>query len=134
MAHVNFSKQFGLAKIHLRDMRKTLGSAGRGLLAGAAGAALFLSNVGRSVRDTAVRFKDQPFSQKKKSEEVYDVKKSTVIALMVALAAVAGVLGALYFYVLRREKELDEYEQLLFSEDFNEDMLDPVDDLATDEA
>ncbi len=48
--------------------------------------------------------------------------------------AVAGVLGALYFYVLRREKELDEYEQLLFSEDFNDDVLDPVDEPAQEDA
>ncbi|MDL2219378.1 phosphatase [Ruminococcaceae bacterium OttesenSCG-928-O06] len=55
------------------------------------------------------------------------MRKSTVVALFVALAAVAGVLGALYVYILRRERELDEYEQLLFSEDFNDDLLDPID-------
>ncbi|NLW78069.1 MAG: phosphatase [Ruminococcaceae bacterium] len=52
------------------------------------------------------------------------MKKSTVVALLVALAAVAGILAALYFYVLRRERELDEYEQLLFSEDFDDDLMD----------
>lgn len=124
-ARSNVSKAFSLAKVHMRDMRKMLGTTGRGLLAGLTGAALFLSNLGSSVRRTAVDLKDQAFHSKKKSGEVLEVKKSTVIALLVALAAVAGVLGALYFYVLRREKELDEYEQLLFSEDFNDDVLEP---------
>lgn len=124
-ARSNISKAFGLAKINLRDMRKKLGTTGKGLIAGATGAALFLSNLGKSVHSTAVDLKDQAFHSKKKSGEVLEVKKSTVIALLVALAAVAGVLGALYFYVLRREKELDEYEQLLFSEDFNDDVLEP---------
>ena len=38
------------------------------------------------------------------------------------LAAVAGALGAAFFYLRRREEELDEYEQLLFSEDYSEEM------------
>ncbi len=61
---------------------------------------------------------------KKDEQEGVKMKKSTLIAIFVALAAVAGVLGALYVYVLRREKELDEYEQLLFSEEFNDDFVD----------
>lgn len=117
-ARSNVSKAYGFAKTQMRGMRKGLGSTGKGLIAGATGAALFLSNLGNSVRSTAV-------GPTKKSREVLEMRKSTVIALLVALAAVAGVLGALYFYVLRREKELDEYEQLLFSEDFNDDELEP---------
>ena len=34
----------------------------------------------------------------------------------------AGALGAAFFYLRRREEELDEYEQLLFSEDYSEEM------------
>lgn len=50
------------------------------------------------------------------------MRKSTFVALLVFLAAVAGALGAAYMYLKQREEELDEYERLLFSEDFSEDM------------
>lgn len=129
----SFAKHFGFAKVHLRHMRKMLGSTSRGLFAGLAAVALFFANVTSAIKQTAANFKEQPLVSKKNQEEVFEVRKSTVVALVVALAAVAGVLGALYFYVLRREKELDEYEQLLFSEDFNEDVIEPVDELLAEE-
>ncbi len=131
-ARTNFTKRFAPAQARLRDVRKLMAGTGKGLLAGATGATLYLANMGKTVRNTAVDLKDRAFN-KQKSGEVFEVKRSTVIALLVALAAVAGVLGALYFYVLRREKELDEYEQLLFSEDFNDDVLDPVDEPEPDD-
>ena len=37
--------------------------------------------------------------------------------MIAVLAAVAGALGAVAVYLRRREKELDEYERLLFGED-----------------
>ena len=43
------------------------------------------------------------------------MKKSCLIAVIATLAAVAGALAAVY--LRRREKELDEYERLLFGED-----------------
>ena len=49
------------------------------------------------------------------------MKKSCLIAVVTALAAVAGALAAVAVYLRRREKELDEYEQLLFSEDFKDE-------------
>ena len=49
------------------------------------------------------------------------MKKSTLVALLVFLSAVAGALAAGYCYLLKREKELDEYEQMLFSEYYEED-------------
>ena len=49
------------------------------------------------------------------------MNKSTLVALLVFLSAVAGALAAGYCYLLKREKELDEYEQMLFSEDYEED-------------
>ncbi len=52
-------------------------------------------------------------------EDVIVMKKSTFAAILVFFAAVAGALAAVYFYLRRRESELDEYEQLLFSEDFS---------------
>lgn len=55
---------------------------------------------------------------KAQREDVVIMKKSTVIAWVAFFSAVAGALAAAYFYIQRREKELDEYEQLLFSEDF----------------
>lgn len=125
MAGKKWTKNLNLAKKNLRGLRKKVGGAGKGVVAGITGAALLLGNIGSSVKDRAASIRDAALhNNKKKSREVIEVKKSTVIALLVALAAVAGVLGALYFYVLRREKELDEYEQLLFSEDFNDDLLD----------
>ncbi len=105
---------------------KHAGKAARGMskaaLAGAAGIALMIGNFGRSMRDKATDW-DRFAARKKssKSGEGVTMKKSTIIALLVALAAVAGVLGALYVYVLRREKELDEYEQLLFGEEFDDE-------------
>ena len=57
--------------------------------------------------------------KKKKGE--FTMKKSTIVALLVFLSAVAGALAAGYCYLLKREKELDEYEQMLFSEDYEED-------------
>lgn len=52
-------------------------------------------------------------------EDVVVMKKSTFAAILVFFAFVAGALAAVYFYLRRRESELDEYEQLLFSEDFS---------------
>lgn len=114
-------------------MRSKMGGLGKGILAGTAGAMFFLHNLGKNVHSTAVEWKDRASKNNNNSREVFQVKKSTVVALVVALAAVAGVLGALYFYVLRRERELDEYEQLLFSEDFKDDLLDDLDE-ETEEA
>lgn len=45
------------------------------------------------------------------------MKKSYLVAVVAALAAVAGALAAVAVYLHRREKELDEYERLLFGED-----------------
>ena len=45
------------------------------------------------------------------------MKKSCLIAVIATLAAVAGALAAVAVYLHRREKELDEYERLLFRED-----------------
>lgn len=48
------------------------------------------------------------------------MNKSTFGAALAFLAAAAGVLTAIAIYLYRREKELDEYEQLLFSDDEDE--------------
>ena len=45
------------------------------------------------------------------------MKKSCLVAVIAVLAAVAGALAAVALYLNRREKELDEYERLLFCED-----------------
>ena len=55
------------------------------------------------------------FDRKKACAE--PMKKSCLIAVVAVLAAVAGALGAVAIYLRRREKELDEYERLLFGED-----------------
>ena len=59
-------------------------------------------------------------AQQKKKGEI-TMKKSTLVALLVFLSAVAGALAAAYFYLVKREKELDEYEQMLFSEDYDDE-------------
>lgn len=55
-----------------------------------------------------------------KRKEVITMKKSTFAAILVFLSAAVGALVAAYMYIQRRERELDEYEQLLFSEEFNQ--------------
>ena len=57
--------------------------------------------------------------QSNNEEETVSMKKSTLIAILAAFAAVVGALVAVCVYLRRREAELDEYEQLLFSEDFS---------------
>lgn len=52
------------------------------------------------------------------------MKKSTFAAILAFLAAATGALAAAWLYIRRREKELDEYEQLLFSEEFNDEIED----------
>lgn len=49
------------------------------------------------------------------------MKNTTFAAILMFLAAAVGALVAGALYLRRREKELDEYEQLLFSEDFSDD-------------
>ena len=51
------------------------------------------------------------------------MKKSCLVAVITVLAAVAGALAAVAVYLHRREKELDEYERLLFGEDDAETCL-----------
>ena len=61
------------------------------------------------------KLKHHRFDRKKECTE--PMKKSCLIAVITALAAVAGELAAEAVYQHRREKELDEYERLLFGED-----------------
>lgn len=50
------------------------------------------------------------------------MKKSTFGITLAFIAAAAGILTAVALYLRRREKELDEYESLLYSDsDFDED-------------
>ena len=49
------------------------------------------------------------------------MKNSTFAAILMFLAAAVGGLVAAALYLRRREAELDEYEQLLFSEDFKDE-------------
>ena len=61
------------------------------------------------------KLKHHRFDRKKECAE--PMKKSCLIAVIATLAAVAGALAAVAVYLHRREKELDEYERLLFGED-----------------
>lgn len=86
-------------------------------LAPAAAAADHLLHQGRTFRRN-VHTAFHPNERK----DVVTMKKSTFAAIIALLAAIAGALGAAFFYLRRREEELDEYEQLLFSEDYSEEM------------
>lgn len=48
------------------------------------------------------------------------MKKSTSGAVLAFLFAAAGALTAAALYLYHREKELDEYERLLFSDDYDD--------------
>lgn len=63
------------------------------------------------------------------------MKKSTFGAALAFLAAAVGVLTAVALYLRRREQELDEYEKLLFSDEYDdEDEDDEQDDTASADA
>ena len=57
------------------------------------------------------------------------MKKSTFGAVLAFLFAAAGALTAAALYLYHREKELDEYERLLFSDDYDD--IDDEDDEGT---
>ncbi|WP_294720308.1 phosphatase [uncultured Gemmiger sp.] len=57
------------------------------------------------------------------------MKKSTFGAVLAFLFAAAGALTAAALYLYHREKELDEYERLLFSDDYDD--FDDEDDEGT---
>lgn len=54
-------------------------------------------------------------------KEEFPMKKSTFVAVVAFFSAVAGALAAMFLYLRRREKELDEYESMLFSEEFTQE-------------
>ena len=56
------------------------------------------------------------------------MKKSTFGAVLAFLFVAAGALTAAALYLYRREKELDEYARLLFSDDYADDAEDEDED------
>ena len=63
------------------------------------------------------------------------MKKSTFGAILAFLFAAAGALTAAALYLRRREKELDEYERLLYSDDGDDyDEYLPIDNEPTEAA
>src|SRR5699024_7247527 len=65
----------------------------------------------------ADRYHDLKKRLAREKESARPMKKSCLIAVIAALAAVAAALAAVAVDLRRREKELDEYERLLFGED-----------------
>ena len=61
------------------------------------------------------------------------MKKTTFGAALAFLFAAAGALSAAALYLHHREKELDEYERLLFGED-DAETVEPEEAAAEDEA
>ena len=84
----------------------------------AADAAALAAAVRKNAKALHTRVRELP-AWRKENEIV--MKKSHFAAVLLFLAAAMGALTAGYLYIRRREKELDEYESLLFSEDFDED-------------
>ena len=62
------------------------------------------------------------------------MKKSCLIVVIATLSAIAGALASVSVYLRRLEKELDEYERLLFGEDKAEPAEAPADAPAEDAA
>lgn len=89
---------------------------------GAIDALQIISSINRAINGKP---KKQNRAHAKRKEIV--MKKSTLIAWVAFFSAIAGALAAAYYYIQRREKELEEYEQLLFSEDFNDETPDDFD-------
>lgn len=56
------------------------------------------------------------------------MKKFSIVTIIALLAALAGALAAVAVYLNRREKELEDYENLLFSEEFNDEFSDEATD------
>ena len=88
----------------------------------------FVSAVAGAAAVFGTQLKQELKKAGKKKKGEFTMKKSTVVALLVFLSAVAGALAAGYCYLLKREKELDEYEQMLFSEEYEEDDLPAAED------
>lgn len=61
------------------------------------------------------------------------MKKSTFGAVLAFLFAAAGALTAAAIYLYRREKELDEYERLLFNDEYEDEADDDFDEEPVDE-
>ena len=59
------------------------------------------------------------------------MKKTTFGAVLAFLFAAAGALTAAALYLHHREKELDEYERLLFSDDYEDYDDDDLEDSTT---
>ncbi len=59
------------------------------------------------------------YKQNKIAERiVFTMKKTTtLLTLIIILSALIGAVSAMFVYLKRREKELDEYEQILFDSD-----------------
>lgn len=51
------------------------------------------------------------------------MKKSCIFGLIAFLAAVAGVVVAVMMYLKKKEKNLAEYEEMLYSEDYLTDYM-----------
>ena len=101
------------------------------LALGAAQTALAAGEACRTGKKIEKRVREALRPQK---EDVITMKKSTFAAILVFFAAIAGALTAAYMYLRRREAELDEYEQLLFSEDFSHEEPAAEETAAADEA
>ena len=100
------------------------------LALGAAQTALAAGEAYRTGKKIEKRVREALRPQK---EDVITMKKSTFAAILVFFA-IAGALTAAYMYLRRREAELDEYEQLLFSEDFSHEEPAAEETAAADEA
>lgn len=74
----------------------------------------------------AVKSQHHPLPQKslptpiKETKEKKEMKKSNGFAVFMFFAAVCSALGAVAYYLYKKEKELGDYEDMLFSEEYLE--------------
>ena len=66
---------------------------------------------------------DEYVNDNKNDKENYIMKKTCILGVIAFLAAVAGALVAVAVYLKKKEQNLAEYEEMLYSEDYLADYM-----------
>ena len=64
-----------------------------------------------------------PLNENKNDKENFTMKKTCILGVVAFLAAVAGALVAVALYLKKKEQNLAEYEEMLYSEDYLSDYM-----------
>ena len=85
---------------------------------------LYKSNVNRiKAADSAEESPAMTVTENNNVKENTSMKKSTFWALIAFVAAVAAAVAGVAYYLKKREAELEEYDDMLFNEDYLADYL-----------